>query len=89
MIAPSALVEVQRDAVLVGTSGFFGLVAMEVSGIGLHTRTGNWAVQPLRLLAASLPILLNHPFNRGLSLPSFASFRTSWRRLFPRSGLHC
>lgn len=32
MIAPSALVEVQRDAVLVGTSGFFGLVAMEVSG---------------------------------------------------------
>lgn len=31
MIAPSALVEVQRDAVLVGTSGLYGLVAMEVS----------------------------------------------------------
>lgn len=29
MIAPSALVEVQRDAVLVGTSGLYGLVAME------------------------------------------------------------
>ncbi len=37
MIAPSALVEVQRDAVLVGTSGFFGLVAMEVSCLSCGT----------------------------------------------------